>query len=75
MTTLSIIWAVLVVPAFAVFAHYSIQWAYEDLNEVTNNDKLGMYALSGLLAIGWPIVAAAMIGIGVNNYINGRHGS
>lgn len=74
MTTLTIIYAIAVVPAFAVFAHYSMQWAYEDLGEVTNNDKLGVYSISALLALAWPLIAL-MLGIKlVNGYIDGRHG-
>ena len=74
MTTLTIIYAIAVVPAFAVFVHYSMQWAYEDLGEVTNNDKLGVYSISALLALAWPLIAL-MLGIKlVNGYIDGRHG-
>ena len=74
MTTIYVIWALIVVPAFALLAHYSFKWAEEDLEEITNNDKLGIYAISGLLALGWPLVAAFAIGSMVNNYINGPNG-
>jgi TRAP-type C4-dicarboxylate transport system permease small subunit len=73
MTALYVIWGILVVPAFAVFVYHSMQWAHEDLAEITNNDKLGIYSISGLLALGWPIIAL-MIGVKlVNDYINGPH--
>jgi len=50
-----------------------MQWAHEDLAEITNNDKLGIYSISGLLALGWPIIAL-MIGVKLlNDYINGPH--
>jgi TRAP-type C4-dicarboxylate transport system permease small subunit len=71
MTTLYVIWALIVVPAFALFAHYSFQWAEEDLEVITNNDKLGLYAMSALLAIGWPIIAAFVAVRLVNKYIDG----
>lgn len=74
MTTLTIIWAIVVVPAFAIFAHYAMQWAYEDLGEVTNNDKLGVYAMSALFAMGWPLLAILLTMKLVNDYIDGRHG-
>jgi TRAP-type C4-dicarboxylate transport system permease small subunit len=74
MTTLYIIWALVVVPAFALLAHYSFKWADEDLDVITNNDKLGMYAISGLLALGWPIIAGFMLIKLVNNYIDGHNG-
>jgi TRAP-type C4-dicarboxylate transport system permease small subunit len=74
MTTLTIIWALIVVPAFTLFAYYGIQWLYEDLETVTNNDKLGMYAISGLLALGWPIIASIMIVKAISNYIDGPNG-
>jgi TRAP-type C4-dicarboxylate transport system permease small subunit len=74
MTTLTIIWALIVVPAFTLFAYYGIEWLYEDLETVTNNDKLGMYAISGLLALGWPIIASIMIIKAVSNYIDGPNG-
>jgi TRAP-type C4-dicarboxylate transport system permease small subunit len=74
MTTLTIIWALIVVPAFTLFAYYGIEWLYEDLETVTNNDKLGMYAISGLLALGWPIIATMMIIKAVSNYIDGPNG-
>jgi TRAP-type C4-dicarboxylate transport system permease small subunit len=74
MTTLTIIWALIVVPAFTLFAYYGIEWLYEDLETVTNNDKLGMYAISGLLALGWPIIASIMIVKAVSNYIDGPNG-
>jgi hypothetical protein len=48
-----------------------MKWAHEDLDEVTNNDKLGLYIISALLAFGWPLVAAAMLGIAVHKYIDG----
>jgi TRAP-type C4-dicarboxylate transport system permease small subunit len=68
---LIIIWGVLVVPAFTLFAYWAFRWADEDLEVITNNDKLGLYAISGLLALGWPLVAAFAIGNIVNRYING----
>jgi TRAP-type C4-dicarboxylate transport system permease small subunit len=74
MTTLTIIWALIVVPAFTLFAYFGIEWLYEDLETVTNNDKLGMYAISGLLALGWPIIASIMIVKAVSNYIDGPNG-
>jgi TRAP-type C4-dicarboxylate transport system permease small subunit len=74
MTTLYIIWALIVVPAFTLFAYYGIEWLYEDLETVTNNDKLGMYAISGLLALGWPIIASIMIVKAISNYIDGPNG-
>lgn len=74
MTALTVIWAIVVVPAFALFAHYSMQWAYEDLGEVTNNDKLGVYSISALLALGWPIIALIFSIKVINNYIDGLHG-
>jgi TRAP-type C4-dicarboxylate transport system permease small subunit len=74
MTTLTIIWALIVVPAFTLFAYFGIEWLYEDLETVTNNDKLGMYAISGLLALGWPIIASIMIIKAVSNYIDGPNG-
>ena len=74
MTTLTIIWALIVVPAFTLFAYYGIEWLYEDLETVTNNDKLGMYAISGLLALGWPIIASIMIVKAISNYIDGPNG-
>jgi TRAP-type C4-dicarboxylate transport system permease small subunit len=69
---LIIIWAILVVPAFSLFAYWSFRWAEEDLEAITNNDKLGLYAICGLLALGWPLVAAFTIGNIVNRYINGE---
>ena len=69
---LIIIWGVLVVPAFTLFAYWAFRWADEDLEVITNNDKLGLYAISGLLALGWPLVAAFAIGNIVNRYINGE---
>jgi len=74
MTALTIIWALVVVPAFALLAHFSFKWAEEDLEEITNNDKLGMYAISGLLALGWPIIASIMIIKAISNYIDGPNG-
>jgi amino acid transporter len=74
MTALTIIWALVVVPAFTLFAYFGIEWLYEDLETVTNNDKLGMYAISGLLALGWPIIASIMIVKAVSNYIDGPNG-
>jgi TRAP-type C4-dicarboxylate transport system permease small subunit len=74
MTALTIIWALIVVPAFTLFAYFGIEWLYEDLETVTNNDKLGMYAISGLLALGWPIIASIMIVKAVSNYIDGPNG-
>jgi TRAP-type C4-dicarboxylate transport system permease small subunit len=74
MTALTIIWALIVVPAFTLFAYYGIEWLYEDLETVTNNDKLGMYAISGLLALGWPIIASIMIVKAISNYIDGPNG-
>jgi TRAP-type C4-dicarboxylate transport system permease small subunit len=74
MTTLTIIWALIVVPAFTLFAYFGIEWLYEDLETVTNNDKLGMYAISGLLALGWPIIASIMIVKAISNYIDGPNG-
>jgi TRAP-type C4-dicarboxylate transport system permease small subunit len=68
---LIVIWGVLVVPAFTLFAYWAFRWADEDLEVITNNDKLGLYAISGLLALGWPLVAAFAIGNIVNRYING----
>jgi hypothetical protein len=55
-----------------VFRYWAFRWAEEDLETVTNNDKLGLYAISGFLAIGWPLVAAFAIGNLVNRYINGE---
>ena len=69
---LVILWGVLVVPAFTLFAYWAFRWADEDLEVITNNDKLGLYAISGFLAIGWPLVAAFAIGNLVNRYINGE---
>ena len=74
MTTLYIIWALIVVPAFMLFVYYSFKWADEDLEVITNNDKLGMYAISGLLAMGWPIIAGFMIIKAISNYIDGPNG-
>jgi TRAP-type C4-dicarboxylate transport system permease small subunit len=74
MTALTIIWALTVVPAFTLLAHYSFKWAQEDLEEITNNDKLGIYAISGLLALGWPIIASIMIVKAISNYIDGPNG-
>jgi TRAP-type C4-dicarboxylate transport system permease small subunit len=74
MTTIYIIWALIVVPAFTLLAHYSFKWADEDLDVITNNDKLGLYAMSGLLAMGWPIIAGFMLIKLVNNYIDGNNG-
>ena len=74
MTALTIIWALIVVPAFTLFAYFGIEWLYEDLETVTNNDKLGMYAISGLLAMGWPIIAGFMIIKAISNYIDGPNG-
>jgi TRAP-type C4-dicarboxylate transport system permease small subunit len=74
MTPLYIIWAVVLVPAFALFTHYSFKWADEDLDVITNNDKLGLYAMSGLLAMGWPIIAGFMLIKLVSNYIDGNNG-
>jgi TRAP-type C4-dicarboxylate transport system permease small subunit len=74
MTALTIIWALIVVPAFMLFVHYSFKWADEDLEVITNNDKLGMYAISGLLALGWPIIAGFMIIKAISNYIDGPNG-
>jgi TRAP-type C4-dicarboxylate transport system permease small subunit len=74
MTMLYIIWALVVVPAFALLAHYSFKWAEEDLEVITNNDKIGMYAISGLLALGWPIIASIMIIKAISNYIDGPNG-
>jgi TRAP-type C4-dicarboxylate transport system permease small subunit len=68
---LIILWGVLVVPAFTLFAYWAFRWADEDLEVITNNDKLGLYAISGLLALGWPLVAAFAIGSIVHNYISG----
>jgi TRAP-type C4-dicarboxylate transport system permease small subunit len=68
---LVIIWGVLVVPSFTLFAYWAFRWADEDLEVITNNDKLGLYAICGLLALGWPLVAAFAIGNIVNRYING----
>ena len=69
---LIIIWGILVVPAFTLFAYWAFRWADEDLEVITNNDKLGLYAISGLLALGWPLVATFAIGNLVNRYINGE---
>ena len=69
---LIILWGILVVPAFTLFAYWAFRWADEDLEVITNNDKLGLYAISGLLALGWPLVAAFAIGNIVNRYINGE---
>jgi TRAP-type C4-dicarboxylate transport system permease small subunit len=69
---LIILWGVLVVPAFTLFAYWAFRWADEDLEVITNNDKLGLYAISGLLALGWPLVAAFAIGSIVHNYISGE---
>jgi TRAP-type C4-dicarboxylate transport system permease small subunit len=74
MTTIYIIWALIVVPAFTLMAHYSFKWAQEDLEVITNNDKLGIYAISGLLALGWPIIASIMIVKAISNYIDGPNG-
>jgi TRAP-type C4-dicarboxylate transport system permease small subunit len=74
MTALTIIWALIVVPAFMLFVYYSFKWADEDLEVITNNDKLGMYAISGLLAMGWPIIAGFMIIKAISNYIDGPNG-
>jgi TRAP-type C4-dicarboxylate transport system permease small subunit len=74
MTALYIIWALIVVPAFMLFVYYSFKWADEDLEVITNNDKLGMYAISGLLALGWPIIAGFMIVKAISNYIDGPNG-
>lgn len=74
MTTLTIIWALVVVPAFGLLAHYSFKWADEDLEVITNNDKLGMYAIAGLLALRWPIIATIMIIKAISNYIDGPNG-
>jgi TRAP-type C4-dicarboxylate transport system permease small subunit len=74
MTTLYVIWAVIVVPAFTLLAYYSFKWAEEDLEVITNNDKLGIYAISGLLALGWPIIATIMIVKAISNYIDGPNG-
>jgi TRAP-type C4-dicarboxylate transport system permease small subunit len=68
---LIILWGVLVVPAFTLFAYWAFRWADEDLEVITNNDKLGLYAICGLLALGWPLVAAFSIGSIVHNYISG----
>ena len=68
---LIIVWGILVVPAFTLFAYWAFRWADEDLEVITNNDKLGLYAISGLLALGWPLVATFAIGNLVNRYING----
>jgi TRAP-type C4-dicarboxylate transport system permease small subunit len=65
------IWGILVVPTFTLFAYWAFRWADEDLEVITNNDKLGLYAISGLLALGWPLVAAFAIGSIVHNYISG----
>lgn len=73
MTLITIIYTLLIVPAFAMFAYYSMRWAYEDLEEVNNNDKLGVYSVAGLLAIGWPLVAALLILKLANDYIDGHH--
>jgi hypothetical protein len=51
-----------------------MQWAHEDLAEITNNDKLGIYSISGLLALGWPIIAFMIAVKLLNDYIDGRHG-
>jgi TRAP-type C4-dicarboxylate transport system permease small subunit len=68
---LVVIWGVLVVPAFILFTYWAFRWADEDLEVITNNDKLGLYAISGLLALGWPLVMACAIGSIVHNYISG----
>lgn len=65
------LWAVMVVPTFALFRYWSFEWAEQDLDTITNNDKLGLYSISGLLALGWPIVAVCVIISTVNRYING----
>jgi TRAP-type C4-dicarboxylate transport system permease small subunit len=66
------LWLIVALPAFALFVHWAFKWADEDLETVTNNDKLGLYAICGFLAIGWPLVAAFAIGNLVNRYINGE---
>jgi hypothetical protein len=66
------LWLIFAVPSFVVFRYWAFRWAEEDLETVTNNDKLGLYAISGLLALGWPLVAAFTIGNLVNRYINGE---
>jgi TRAP-type C4-dicarboxylate transport system permease small subunit len=65
------IWGILVVPTFILFTYWGFRWADEDLEVITNNDKLGLYSICGLLALGWPLVAAFAIGNLVNRYING----
>ena len=73
MNVLYAIWLILTVPAFAFCAQQAMKWAYEDLDEVTNNDKLGLYIISALLAFGWPLMLAGIIGVGAHNYINRSH--
>lgn len=75
MTALTIIWGITVVPAFGIFSFYAMRWAYEDLGEdnVTNNDKLGVYAMAGLFALAWPLLVALLTVKLVNDYIDGRH--
>jgi TRAP-type C4-dicarboxylate transport system permease small subunit len=66
------LWLIVAIPAFVLFRYWAFKWADEDLEIVTNNDKLGLYAICGFLAIGWPLVAAFAIGNLVNRYINGE---
>ena len=33
------LWAVMVVPTFALFRYWSFEWAEQDLDTITNNDK------------------------------------
>jgi Mg2+ and Co2+ transporter CorA len=66
------IWAILVVPTFVVFSHYAMDWAHEDLVEVTNNDKLGLYIICAFLALCWPIVAVSIAASITHRYLNGN---
>jgi hypothetical protein len=36
------LWLIVAIPAFVVFRYWAFKWAEEDLETVTNNDKLGL---------------------------------
>ena len=66
------IWAILVVPTFAVFSYYAMQWAHDDVVEVPNNAKLGFSIICACLALCWPIVAVSIAASITHRYLNGN---
>jgi hypothetical protein len=74
MTAFTIIWALLIVPAFGLFQYLAFRWADEDPQDMTQNDKSALYCACAFMALGWPIIFIFFAFVGLKFYMDGPHG-